>query len=249
MSDAPKARVAPNILDDIKADLGITGSTDDAWLQRRIDGIWARMEVYTSRKLCAPPAKFADDWGNIVNTQPIYPMPPPLMSMPRGSVFLRVCPVVSIDAVISDGSPIAPAQMAVQFDSRTGKLFALRVGEMTGDMSSALRQSRARVEYTAGWATIPADLYEIVLGAIQPLWTAKKAGAAGGIQGTVSGINVMDVGSIEISDANSFVATASKASGGAGDPLLGPYANMLNIYIDHRARIGWEGMPTTEALP
>ena len=55
---AAKATHAPIDLDTIKDDLGIpTGDTSqDEWLQRRIDGVWARMEAYTCRKLCAPPA-------------------------------------------------------------------------------------------------------------------------------------------------------------------------------------------------
>ena len=242
---------APDILAEIKEDLGIAAAdtTLDAWLQRRIDGIWARMEVYTSRRLCIPPAKFADDWGNIVTTAGVHAMPPSITYAARGSVFLRVCPVVSIEVVETDGTPIAPANMAVEFDGRTGKLFSLRVNEMPGDLSRALRESRARIEYTAGWTDVPADLYEIVLGAIVPMYRAKTTVVPGGAtMGSITGITVADVGSIEVSDANAFVSAASKA-GGANDPLLGPYVNMLNIYIDHRSRIGWEGMPTTEALP
>ncbi|HKV17357.1 MAG TPA: phage head-tail connector protein [Reyranella sp.] len=238
---------APAILDDIKADLGITGNTDDAWLQRRINAVWARMEVYTSRKLCAPPAKFVDDWGQIASQGVVHVLPPILMQPARGSVFLRCFPVVSIEAVeLHEG---ATAADDVTFDARTGKLFSVRGSIYAEDLSVALRAARAKITYTAGWATVPADLYEIVLGALQPLWAAKKAGGVPGVSGALTGISVQDVGSIELAEGNLFVSTAAKAGGGSGDPLLGPYANMLELYIDHRVRIGNAGQPTTVEVP
>lgn len=242
---------APAILDNIKADLGITDNASDAWLQRRIDGVWARMEVFTSRKLCAPPQTFVDDWGQISGTAVVYPLPPILMTPPRGSVFLRCFPVTSIDAVELDGQALdAEHVAAVSYDQRTGKLFTIRGDSVISeDLSQTLRGSRARVTYKAGWATVPADLYEIVLGAIQPLWAAKKGGAVPGVAGSVTGINVMDVGSVELAEASLFVSSAARSSGGAADPLLGPYANMLGLYIDHRVRIGNEGQQTTTHVP
>jgi len=50
---APKAMHAPVDLDTIKDDLGIPhGDTNqDEWLQRRIDGVWARMEAYRPHRL------------------------------------------------------------------------------------------------------------------------------------------------------------------------------------------------------
>lgn len=237
------------LLEQIKLALGITDNADDAWLQQRINGIWARMEVYTSRKLCAPPQKFVDDWGNIASNSS-QPLPPILMYPPRGSVFLRYFPVATIEAIELDGGALAPADIAPRWDKATGKLFALRaVDGFPVDLGQTLRQSRARITYTAGWTAIPADLFEVVLGAMQPLWTAKKGGGVPGVSGNVTGINVQDVGSIELSEGNLFVTSAAKSSGGGGDPLLGPWANMLALYIDHRSRIGNEGQPTTEEVP
>jgi hypothetical protein len=240
---------APDIVDEIKLALGITDSASDAWLAGRIAGIWARMEVYTSRALCSPPQQFIDDWGNISNTQRIAGEPPSFWYPPSGSVFLRCFPVVSIDEVISNGAtPVDPA--GVRFDKRTGKLFTLS-DQWATDLSVVLRSSQARITYKAGWAEVPADLFEVVLGAIQPLWKAKSTGGgtAGGLAGAITGITVADVGAVEIAEANLFVSSAAKSGGGSGDPLLGPYANMLDVYIDHRVRIGNEGQPTTDAVP
>lgn len=240
----------PDILDEIKDDLGIAADDDtsDAWLTRRIAGIWSRMEAYTSRALCAPPAQFVDDWGNISTTHAFQPEPPALWHAPRSSVFLRCFPVVSIDEVISNGATAIDAD-GVRFDARTGKLFGLDANQFASDLSVVLRSTQARITYKAGWAEIPADLYEVVLGAIQPLWKAKQTGGgAGGLAGAITGITVADVGQVELAEANLFVSSAARAAGGAGDPLLGPYANMLDLYIDHRVRIGNEGQPTTELV-
>jgi hypothetical protein len=237
---------APDILDEIKDDLGVTDSNSDAWFTRRIAGIWARMEAYTSRLLCAPPQQFIDDWGNISNTQKHHPMPPVLHYWPRGSVFLRYFPVVSLDEiVVTSGTTVDPT--LARFDAKSGKLFALD-GEWSHDLGHILRSGQAKITYTAGWADVPADLYEVVLGALQPLWAAKQGGGVPGVSGAVTGITVQDVGAITLAEENLFVSSAAKSGHGAGDPLLGPYANMLDLYIDHRARIGNEGQPTTTAV-
>lgn len=251
IADPPTAqpRAAPPILDEIKEDLGITDTLNDAWLIRRIDGIWSRMEVYTSRKLCVPPSKFVDDWGNITTTNRVYGQPPPLVYPPRASVFLRYIPVPTIEAVEIDGALLAPADMAVRWDKANGKVMALRTSDADAqDLGRDLRAGNVRITYTAGWDEIPSDLYEVVLGAITPLWNTKKnalAGASGGAGG-ITGITVADVGSIDLAENNAFVTSAAQ---GSTDPLLGPYAAMLNDYIDHRAGLGWEGMPTTEPAP
>lgn len=235
---------APAILDDIKADLGITDNADDAWLQRRIDGVWARMEVYTSRALCAPPQAFVDDWNRMVVNDQQQPLPPPLHMSPRASVFLRYFPVASIEAVTIDGVDGDPA--AVRFDPRTGKLFTLTGQQWSEDLSGVLYMSRTQITYKAGWATLPADLYEIVLGTVGPMWSAK--GGASGAAGTINTINVVDVGSVELGQGNPFVQSTLKGVR-VEDPLLGPYANMLDIYIDHRSRIGSALFPVTEPVP
>jgi hypothetical protein len=231
----------PNILDALKADLGIP-DTEDAWLQRRVDGVWARMQVYTSRDLAVPPGQFIDDWGEIAVADPQQPLPPALWFAPRASVFLRCFPVVSIDAITIDGSVIDAA--GTHFDWRTGKLFTLGQTQYAEDLSGRLRCSRAQITYTAGWAECPADLYEVVQGAIGVLWNSRQGQSSGTGGGTITGINAIDVGSIEIAPGNAFVNATLKGAG-TNDPLLGPYVNMLDHYVDERVRIGHALMPTT----
>lgn len=235
---------APISLVDLKDDLGITDDANDAWLQRAVDGVWARMEAYTSRKLCAPAAPFVDDWGLLVINGAIQPMPPPLMYPLRGSVFLRYFPVASIDAIQLNGGDGDPTK--VTFDGKTGKLFGLT--GFTQDLGYLLPGSRARITYKAGWAAVPMDLYMVALGAMQVLWGDRQAQGGGGI-GRIGKLDVMDVGSLEIATANPFVEATFKTPGVAADPLLGPWLSMLDIYIDHRSLIGSATMATTTPGP
>lgn len=238
---------APISLDDIKADLGITDASQDDWLQRRIDGAWSRMELYTRRKLCSPPQPFVDDWGEIAFIEASQPMPPPLWYPPSATVFLRYFPVASIDALELDGTAGTPAD--VRFDPRNGKLFTLVAGSIYAeDLSRVLIGQRARITYKAGWDTLPADLYEIVMNAVQVQWrqrAAQVAGMTGPGGGTITQIDAADVGSVQMSDGNMFQQSSARSSG--GDPLLGPYLGMLDAYIDHRSGI-WAGQPTTRPV-
>jgi hypothetical protein len=246
---------APIDLDTIKDDLNIIDDSQDAWLQRRLDGVWARMESFCGRKLCAPPLPFVDDWGEITINGEHVNRPPLLAYWPRASVFLRVHPVAEITAIELYGSSADPAQALFDIDS--GKLFTVTAGGTVGavgwargweyDLGRELLSARARVSYMAGWATVPADLYEAALGAVQVLWTARQAQLAGLGGGAVTSIDVMDVGSVQLAGANSFVDAATKRGiGGTVDPLLGPWLAVLNDYIDWRATLGADALPTTK---
>jgi hypothetical protein len=246
--DAP-----PNMLDMLKDDLGIAAedTTNDAWLQRRIDNIWARFETYCCRLLPVPPAQFIDDWGAISETQSNRVLPPMIDFWPVGSPFLRYKPVVSIDAITLNGSD-SDASL-VKFDPESGKLFALNAtaSGYSHDVSHWLRSERAAITYTAGWAEIPGDLYEALLGCIQPLWQARAAqqgGAAGGVAGTISRINVIDVGEIDLDTGGAFIESATKQRAG-GDPLLGPWMTLIDSYVDVRVQLGSPIIPTTRAVP
>lgn len=241
---------APDILDEIKDDLGIPAddATNDDWIARRIAGIWSRIEHYTARALCVPPQAFVDDYSLMVSVDPHQPSPPALWLPPRSTIFLRYFPVVSIEELFLDGQPGTAAD--VRFDPRNGKLFSLTGSTWVEDLSRRLWQSQTRITYKAGWDEVPGDLYEIVLGCMQTQWAARQAQAAGApAGGTISGINVIDVGSIEVTaGANSFVQAASKGAG-AADPLLGPYLSMLDLYVDHRSLLGLATVPVTTPAP
>src|SRR5262245_27836206 len=244
---AAKTTHAPIDLDTIKDDLGIPqgDTSQDEWLQRRIDGVWARMEAYTSRKLCAPPASFVDDWGELIDQHYSWNQPPVIAYPRRGSVYLRSFPVASVDAVVVNDQ--ANETSDVRWDKASGKLLSLQASGLAEDLGLVLVSGRARITYKAGWDELPTDLYECLLGCMQTLWAGRQSQSAGMSGGTVNRISVIDVGDVELGPVNPFVEAASRGPG-AADPLLGPYANVLDIYVDHRSGMGLEIFPTTSAL-
>lgn len=248
---AAAADAPPGLLATIKDDLNIPvdDTTNDAWVQRRIDNIWARFEKYCCRALPVPPAQFIDDWGEITETQSNRVMPPMIDFWPVGSPFLRYCPVVSIDAITLNG---ADGDVSlVKFEPASGKLFALSTtaGPYAHDVSHWLRCERVQITYTAGWTETPGDLYEALLGCLMPLWQARVAQQAGGIAGgAVSRINVVDVGEVDLDTAGAFIESADRARAG-GDPLLGPWITLLDNYVDVRVQMGSPLIPTTRPVP
>jgi hypothetical protein len=245
----------PGLLDMIKDDLNIppTDTTNDAWLQRRIDNVWARFEKYCCRALPVPPAQFIDDWTLIAeHSNRVEPWV--LDHWPIGSPFLRYTPVVSIDAITS-GWPGQTADLdptQVMFEPASGKLFGL--SGSTGapwahDVTGWLRQGAFRITYTAGWTECPGDLYEALLNIIMPMWQGRVAQQAGGGfgGGTISRINIVDVGEVDLDTAGAFVEAASRARGG-GDPMLGPWITLLDSYVDVRVQMGSPLIPVTTAV-
>lgn len=223
---------APIDLDVLKDDLGIADATHDAWLQRRVDAIWQRIETYTHRRLRAPPATFVDDWG--AGAVAPYPVPMPLYPWPQRwpapFAYLRQFPVVSIEAYEVNGEE--GDETLIRFDSATGKLVSLDGATYPSDLTAALLSGAGSITYTAGWAELPGDLYEVVLGAMGPLYAARVAQAAGGFSGaTISSVDIADTGSISLSAPANFVE-------GKGDPILGPWTHLLEPYVDLRAAIG-----------
>jgi hypothetical protein len=240
---------APDLTAELKEDLGITAAdtTQDEWIERRVAGIWSRLEHATNRRLCIPPAKFMDDFTAIAGVDVWWVSPPAIASMPRTTVFLRQFPVVSIEALEVGTEDRDPT--GVRFNPRTGRLLTLNDPVNIAIDVSREMLGTTKITYLAGWDEIPGDLYEIVLGAIQVQWAGRAgaSGASGGLVGTVSEINVIDVGSIQMGAGNAFVQDAGKA-GYVRDPLLGPYASMLDAYIDHRSGIGNQWMPVTTEI-
>lgn len=251
----PKAAAKPKALPGldlatIKDDLNIPASdtSNDEWLTRRIDNIWARMERFCSRKLCVPPQPFVDDWGEIALNGVHINLPPIIAYWPRTTVFLRVYPVTEITAVNLSDVDLA-ALDGVHWDIDSGKLLALDAQasgwRVDGGLDRRLMGERARVSYLAGWDEIPGDLYEAMLGPLKIQWNERQAQQQGYGGGSVTQIDVMDVGSVQLGGANTFVEATLKGVR-TTDPLLGPWAANLTDYIDWRATIGAEAFPTTK---
>jgi len=235
--------VPADLLADLKDDLYIPAddTSQDAWLQRRIAGIWARFETYTGRPL-ALSSSWADNWGELVGTG--TRVQPPLIARGGGAtVFLRVFPVQQITRLSLNGSDMDAARL--MFDGEDGKLLGL--DGFASDLRSYLVSTRALVEYVAGWESVPRDLYEALLGALTPLWAARSQQQGGIGGGGISRINAVDVGDVEFSAANQFVDAAQRGTEAVNDPLLGPFATLLDPYVDWRSMIGGV-YPTTVPL-
>jgi hypothetical protein len=207
-------------LDALKDDLGITGSTHDAWLARRVAGALALMSDYTHRYI-GPLATFTDTWrpeNYEVHNRPYWPQD-------RGMVFtLRNFPVDSITSAQDDG--ITQVAGDVIFDRKTGQLIGY------GNVASPNRFNMPTIEYVAGWATLPANLYEALVGIIAPQWE-KRANASAGLSG-VGSVSIQDVGDIDFSDTVSGTSFERAAMNGVVNPLLGPYVSVLDSYVDLR---------------
>jgi hypothetical protein len=238
LGQAPAPAAAPVFdLDTIKDDLGIpTGdTTQDAWLQRRIDEIWARFEAYTLRSLSVPPASFVDDWSTVVELSRHQVMPPSWDYTPRASTFLRQFPVLSVTAFEIDGGVVDPTR--VRFNPLTGQLLAVDPAAWNSDLGPRLAQSRAKITYTAGWTDVPPDLYGALVGVLQILWTARAAQESGLPPG-VRTINAIDVGEVQFWDSQKLMAAQIASASEGADPLLGPFAAFLAPYIDYRSGLG-----------
>jgi hypothetical protein len=236
-----RAVQAPIDLDTVKEDLGVVGTADDAWLQRRIDGLWARFQRYTLRPLYTV-QRWRDDWS--VNVIPHAHIAPPVS--PVATVFLRVYPVVSIESVTIAGSTVDPA--TVKFDAESGRLLGFDGNAF--DLGHYLRSSGAVIEYSAGFVEVPADLYETLVGALAVQWNTRQAQASGLTLGGAipRRIETADVGAMEVGTLAPNYFVERSTIGGVDDPMLGPYARMLDPYVDYRSSFG-APTPTTTVVP
>jgi hypothetical protein len=244
-----KPRLAPVDLDMVKDDLGMpAGDTaNDAWLQRRIDAVWARFQNYTGRTL-ALAGPWIDDWSEISQTNARVLQPPLLNPARRATAFLRVFPVKQVDGITYNAVDSDPAQVIV--DQPSGKVLSLNGAMMESDCAPQLISGLAVISYTAGFDTLPEDIYEAMIHCLEPLWSVRQAQQSGfgGPGGAVTRIAATDVGEVDFSyGLGGFALDASKKS--APDPLLGPWATMLDPYVDWRAFIGSENYPTTKPGP
>ena len=231
---------------DVKLDLGVdpADTSGDAWLQRRMNALWARMEKYCARPLRTL-TTYEDDWGQVVNSlspafRPPAMMPPPppygyAAPLPYGvaTPYLTRYPVQRITRFLANGEerPIAD----IQFDPSTGKLLAVMGPGTATDLSHWLVSARAKVTYVAGWSAIPDDLAEILYQCVAVQWSQRAAQQSGSAVGgfIATRITTQDLGSLELDTSpNYFVAQASKSNAYASvDPMLGVYAHVLDEYL------------------
>lgn len=229
-------------LAELKDDLGITGSADDAWLSRRVAGVLSAMANYTHRYI-GDVATFEDDFTRIVDASRLW-IAPPYPALMRVSPKLAMIPVVEIVSGTNNGAAITPSN--VLFNPKTGAITSIEGGVAT-DLARSLIGAVV-IRYKAGWPAIPRDLYEALVGIIRNQWTLRKANAAGGLNIgglAVESIQVPDVGSVQLGTGGTVFEQASGK--GSIDPILGPWRAVLDPYFS--PVIGDVTRPETRLIP
>jgi hypothetical protein len=208
----------------IKDDLGmpVAETKDDEWLKRRIDAVLDSFRRYTQSVLY-PSQGFKDDFTPAQLRIP-FASPP---HMPSRTMYLRQCPIITVSKItFPDGSDGDLSKL--QYEGITGKLISYDQGDLPSMCPI--------IEYTAGYETIPADLYDALIGVLSPQWSSRKGAASGLDFGgfAPASVDIADVGNIRLQK------TALGYSGGMEslDPLLGPYTVILDPYCDLRSAMG-----------
>jgi hypothetical protein len=237
-----KAKALPTLdLADVKDDVGmpLTGTENDAWLDRRIAGVMARFEKYTSRYLGAP-AEFIDAWSPPRTEQNVLAYWP---ARDAPVLYLRNFPVVSIVSATSEGVTVDPS--SVMFDDASGQLIGY------GNPAAPSRFVLPTIQYIAGFQEIPADLYEAMIGILRAMWTGRANEQAGINVGgmTPNKMSIADVGDVGLTATGTGFDEAIAADAKYLDPYLGPYTYLLDSYADLRAALGGALMPRTTRVP
>lgn len=231
----------------VRDDLGIIGTVNDAWLNRRIAAIWAAIENYTHRSL-GPVTEYIDDWARLVESGDTF-IAPPYPPSRKVSHYLNNFPVTEIVSGTFNGTVVSLPEMYV--DYKTGLVQSFTGISGLYDLGRVLVSNSAKVRYKAGFATIPPDIYEVVISVLKTFWSTRKleisSGGVGG--GMASIINVTDVGSVEFSHAPGSAYEIALLKGKDIDPILGPFSSVLDHYRDFRQILGGVARPFTTVLP
>lgn len=187
----------------LKDALGITDSSQDAELSRLINVYSQAVENFVERQLCSG-AREAVFVARPQCTVTILPLPQ--------------FPVASVDYFDIDGNVIDPAELVV--DGNRGAIIAISGG--TWNIGRY-----AHVKYTAGYATIPADIQDAMVQMIGQALTSSGSSA------TVGPLKSQRVeGAVTESYYDPRTAGADTSSGSG---IVGRYASTLDYYRGERA--------------
>jgi len=148
-------------LSDVKTELGITGTTDDAWLSSVIERASAAAAQYCNRVFAAETVK-DEFWPQ----RDGYPW-----IIPGGIAPLQLTrwPVSAVDSVLENSVALsAPSDYRV--DAAPGRLIRIG-GEGYPRKWPAWPIS---VQYIAGFATIPYDIQDAVVRMVKSRWFQRK---------------------------------------------------------------------------
>lgn len=206
--------MAPELLAQVKASLGIPpeDTTQDAAISAAGDAALAAMRRATGRVLY--PVHVVREHFALTHAYPY-----------EGDPVLWLCqlPVVAIDVVTEGGAPADPTRFR-----------AMPTGRLLRDGAPVRGAGGVVVEYRAGYAELPADLYA----ALVDLCGKAASAPAGSSPGVVRKISIVDVGSVDYADA-----------GGEGaDPILGDWTSTVEAYASPAAALGGHPLGETEIV-
>jgi hypothetical protein len=189
-------------LADVKGALGITGATteQDAWLERQIDVFSSKIRLYCNRHF------------NVRRIVQVFDHPE--------LVVTADAPITTIHTATASGQSIDPATLRVDADA--------------GLISPPQEQGSPgwneyhplEIDFEAGFATVPADVAELIYTGIAKRWGAFQAGAyAPEARGVVKRETVADAGTLE------YATPSSTMRYEAADYLLGLPLAQLDPWI------------------
>lgn len=195
-------------LANVKSRLGISGTTYDTFLTQQIQMISDVIERYCRRKFLATEYQ-----------QTFYP------EDNRSSTLMTLYhyPVIEVASITQD--EVAMEDSFFRLNKDTGIIRNL-VGQF-------FTYDETVVTYTAGYATCPAPVLEVLDGIIQERYNKKVAGIGLNFGSDVQRISIP--GTISIDFDYSLESNTRKSAYGA---ILGNYANILDDWRSERAVIG-----------
>jgi len=192
-------------LADLKTALGIVDTTQDAELNRLINVYSQAIENYTERQMCE------------TDREVVY--------IPRSTCHMRKMqvpqwPIITVTSLMIDGIEITDAEYAV--NDLTGYIYPLRGDGWTIN-------SYAHLEYSSGYAPIPADLQNVM---ISLCGSALNSGASTGDVGPLKSMRVEGAVTEQYYDAREST-TSTASTSGAED--IGKFYSVLDYYRGERA--------------
>ncbi len=155
--DAGVVTILLSTLQNVKDSAGITGSTNDTILQRHLEGVSQGMRNWMQRDITA----------KVITVERHYP------TGLNSGIVLDEGPIISIEAVRSGGTALASTAYRSEPDRILRRVSSTSRIDWT-------RNTEIEVDYTAGFAAVPADLVDACTQETVRRWFQTVKGAGGG---------------------------------------------------------------------
>lgn len=195
-------------LNDMKTYLGISGSTYDTFLTQQITVISDTIENYC-RRVFAQATYVQTFYG------PEYP--------PSKDLLLFMYPVISVTSVVEDGETVDTGDY--RLNKPTGTIV-----KTSGSFNYGAEETV--ITYSAGFATIPTPLQDVVFSLVAERYNKKVAGIDLSFGSDVQRVSIPGTISVDFD----YSLSNNDRSTPFGS-ILGNYLNSLDYYRSHRVAI------------